>query len=120
MSKIKDYTDNIVKVLFCKGYFILVYTNGSVEILQAQYFIGSSNSERGIQRALEYIEKAYDARSVAREIAVIKESLKKQEAKLEELEEEYDERLNNLQRLKAEEMSKEDETINKKEDYYEK
>lgn len=120
MSKIKEYTDNIAKVLFCKGYYILVYTDGSVSILQAQCYIGSSNSELGIQRALEYIEKAYDAESVAREIAAIKKSIKKQEAKLEELEEEYDERLNNLQRLKAEEMSKEDEPINIKEDQYEK
>lgn len=110
MSKIKNYTDNIAKVLFSKGYYILVYKDGSVNILQAQCYIGSSDSERGIRKALEYIEEAYDAKSVAREIAIIKESLKKQEAKLEELEEEYDKRLNNLQRLKAEEMSNEDET----------
>lgn len=113
MPKIKDYTDDIAQVLFCKGYYILVYKDGSVNILQAQCYICSSDSERGIQRALAYIEKAYDAKSVAREISIIKESLKKQEAKLEELEEEYDKRLNNLQRLKVEEMSNEDGTYEK-------
>lgn len=109
MPKIKDRTDNIAKVLFCKGYYILVYKDGYVNILQEQYFIGSSNSERGIQRALAYIEAAYYTGSVAREIAIIKESIKKQEAKLEELEEEYDNRLDNLQRLKVEEMLNEEE-----------
>lgn len=82
--KIKNRTAEFKDILFYKGYFILVYNDGSCNVAK-NYFYTSASGDRGINHATAYIEAEYDVSATEREISAIEKEIESKQKRIKEL-----------------------------------
>ena len=82
--KIKNRTAEFKDILYYKGYFILVYNDGSYNITHNTYYT-SMTGDMGISRAVNYIDAQYDVSDTELNILSIEKEIESKQKRIKEL-----------------------------------